>query len=250
MVDGVGVERELSGLVVLRVGAVESTGDLWEPVRLVGADGRPVAAVTAFMRELQASSRSAATQRSYAMDLLRWFRFSWAIDVAWDRATRVEARDFCRWLTLRDKPAGAALAGRSGRGTPNPVTGKPGPGSKYAATTRAHSETVLRVFYDFHRDAGTGPMVNPFPLSRDRRGGRANAHHNPLEPYRNERAGLYRPRLAQRFPRCIPDDMFNRVFAELGSHRDRALVALWVSTGARASELLGVRCGDVDPGQQ
>ncbi|HTX97629.1 MAG TPA: tyrosine-type recombinase/integrase [Mycobacterium sp.] len=44
--------------------------------------------------------------------------------------------------------------------------------------------------------------------------------------------------------------MFNQLFAELGSHRDRALVALWVSTGARASELLGVRCGDVDPGQQ
>lgn len=44
--------------------------------------------------------------------------------------------------------------------------------------------------------------------------------------------------------------MFNQLFAELGSHRDRALVALWVSTGARASELLGVRRGDVDQGQQ
>ena len=27
-------------------------------------------------------------------------------------------------------------------------------------------------------------------------------------------------------------------------------MALWVSTGARASELLGVTCGDTDPGQQ
>jgi site-specific recombinase XerC len=62
--------------------------------------------------------------------------------------------------------------------------------------------------------------------------------------------GLYRPRVAQRIPRAIPDELFNRVFAELGSHRDRALIALWVSTGARASELLGVRCGDVDAGQQ
>jgi integrase len=232
------------------VGAVESTGDLWEPVRLIDAGGRSVAAVTAFLKELQASGRSAATQRSYAMDLLRWFRFVWAIDVGWDQPTRVEARDFCRWLTLRDKPSRADSGGRSGQATPNPVTGKPGLGSKYAAATRAHSEPVLRVFYDFHRDAGTGPMVNPFPLSRDRRGGRANAHHNPMESYRNERVGLYRPRLAQRIPRCIPDEMFNRVFAELGSHRDRALGALWVSTGARASELLGVCCGDVDPGQQ
>ena len=36
----------------------------------------------------------------------------------------------------------------------------------------------------------------------------------------------------------------------MGSHRDRALVAFWVSTGARAAELLGARRGDADPGQQ
>jgi integrase len=248
MIDGISEDRDLAMLVVPRVGAVEAGSDLWEPVRLVDGDGEPVTPVTAFMKELQASGRSAATQRSYAMDLLRWFRFGWAIDVGWDQATRVEARDFCRWLAVRDKPIRAG-AGR-GRVVSNPVTGKPGPGARYAASTRAHSETVLRVFYDFHRDVGTGPMVNPFPLSRERAGGRANARHNPMEPFRNERVGLYRPRVAQRIPRAIPDELFNRVFAELGSHRDRALVALWVSTGARAAELLGVRCGDVDPGQQ
>ena len=91
--------------------------DLWEPVRLIDADGEPVVAVTAFLQELQASGRSAATQRSYAMDLLRWFRFGWAIDVAWDQATRVEARDFCRWLALRDKPSRAVgRRRRAGRG--------------------------------------------------------------------------------------------------------------------------------------
>jgi site-specific recombinase XerC len=250
MADGIDEDRDLSRLAVPRVGAVESTGVLWEPVRLTDVEGRPVAAVTAFLQELQASGRSAATLRSYAMDLLRWFRFAWAVGVAWDQATRVEARDFCRWLALQDKPIRGGRASAVRRSTPNPVTGRSGPGTKYAATTRAHAETVLRVFYDFHRDAGTGPMVNPFPLSRDRRGGRAHAHHNPMEPFRTERVGLYRPRLAQRIPRCIPDEMFNRVFAELGSHRDRALVALWVSTGARAAELLGVCCGDIDPGQQ
>jgi integrase len=250
MIDGIGEDRDLSVLVVPAAGAVEVGSDPWAPVRLIDSDGEPVVAVMAFLRELQASGRSAATQRSYAMDLLRWFRFGWAIDVGWDQATRVEARDFCRWLAVRDKPTRAGSGAARRRVVPNVVTGKPGPGPKYAASTRAHSETVLRVFYDFHRDAGTGPMVNPFPLSRERAGGRAHAHHNPMEPFRNERVGLYRPRVAQRIPRAIPDELFNRVFAELGSHRDRALVALWVSTGARAAELLGVRCGDVDPGQQ
>ena len=44
--------------------------------------------------------------------------------------------------------------------------------------------------------------------------------------------------------------MFERLFAALSSHRDRALVAFWISTGARASELLGACQGDADPGQQ
>ncbi|MEO3858478.1 hypothetical protein ABGB08_26490 [Acrocarpospora sp. B8E8] len=48
---------------------------------------------------------------------------------------------------------------------------------------RAHSETVLRAFYDLHQDAGTGPIINPFPLHRSRRGGRPNAHHNPMETF-------------------------------------------------------------------
>jgi len=92
--------------------------------------------------------------------------------------------------------------------------------------------------------------MNPFPLVRERVGARAHAHHNPMEPFANERSGRYRPRLAQRVPRRIPDERFNQIFAQLRSDRDRALVALWVSTGARASELLGARGGDVDPGQQ
>ena len=91
---------------------------------------------------------------------------------------------------MREKPARPTGGVRSASSLPNPVTGKPGPGRKYAVATRAHSETVLRVFYDFHRDAATGPMVNPFPLSRERRGGRTNAHHNPMEPFRNDRVGL------------------------------------------------------------
>ena len=70
------------------------------------------------------------------------------------------------------------------------------------------------------------------------------------KPFGNERSGLYRPRVVQRAPRRIPDERFDELFAALGSHRDRALVAFWVSTGARASELLGVTCGDIDPGQQ
>lgn len=250
-------DRDLADLVVALAGRLEETGDPWQPYRLVDADGVPVEPVAAYLKDLQAAGRSQVTLRSYSMDLLRWFRFLWAVECRWDHATRAEARDFSRWVQLAGKVERPhwrhvhGASGDTGAAEPGPMEGATLRGRSYAATTVAHSETVLRGFYDFHRDAGSGPVVNPFPLVRERhRGGRPNAHHNPLQPFRRERAGLYRPKIARRAPRCIPDEKFNELFAGLRSHRDRALVAFFVSTGARAAELLGVMNGDVDAGQQ
>lgn len=190
MISDADAPRELSGLVVPQRGALEATGDLFQPYRLVDADGAVVAPVAAFFAELTACGRPETTQRSYGMDLLRWFRFLWALGVGWDQATGVEARDLCRWLQIADKPVrphwrhldgDVAAVARSGAGPGvNAVTGKAVRGSRYAAATMAHCETVLRGFYEFNLEAGTGPMVNPFPLVRCRGAGRVDAHHNPM----------------------------------------------------------------------
>jgi site-specific recombinase XerD len=240
---------DVASLRVPALGAVVPTGDPWQPFNVVDAAGMSLGAVSAFLRDLQARECSPATQSSYSLVLLRWFRFLWAAGVRWDHATRVEARDFSRWLQLADKQSGAG-AGLVEARPPNAVTGKRPPGPKYAPATRGHSESVLRGFYEFHLEAGTGPMVNPFPLERKRRHRGPPPHSNPRDPERYERTGLYRPKVARRAPRRIPDHKFDELFALLPSHRDRALVAFWVSTGARASELLGVTQGDVDAGQQ
>ena len=162
---------------------------------------------------LQAAGRSELTIRSYGMDLLRWFRFLWAIGVPWSRAVRSRCPGFLPVAAGRGEtdPAALARAGRAGAGQP-----AAGSSVAYSPSVRAHCETVLRSFYDFHLEAGTGPLVNPFPLDRSRRGGRANAHHNPMEPFRNERSGLYRPVMPSRIPRDIPDEEFNEIFAALG----------------------------------
>ena len=228
------VARDLASLVVPRQGALVATGVRQEPFRLVDGDGRVVAAAAEFFCDLQAAGRPDSTIRSYGLDLLRWFRFLWAAEVGWERATRAEARDFCRWMIVAGKPS---------RGLPG------GSGEPYSAAVRAHAETVLRGFYDFHLEAGRGPIVNPFPLDRSRRAGRAHAHHNPMDRYRGERAGAYRPPVPSRIPRSVPDAEFNEIFARLPSHRDRALVAFYVSTGARASELLSAVQGGVHPGR-
>jgi hypothetical protein len=151
--------------------------------------------VSEFLRDLRAAGRPATTQRSYALALLRWFRFTWAVDVLWNQATRTEARDFCRWIQLADKPGGQRMA------VVVPVPGKRPASVKYAPSTAAHCETVCRGFYSYHLEAGTGPIVNPFPMATP---GRANAHHNPMDPFPGQKAGLFRPRVPRRIPRQIP----------------------------------------------
>jgi Phage integrase, N-terminal SAM-like domain len=141
-------ERDLSRIVVPRTGRLVTTGDDREPYRIAGPDGDIAEPVSVFLRDLLAAGKSAATLRSYAVDLLRWWRFLNAVNVAWDRATRAEARDFSCWiqLTVRQqlqttRPRAARWSSRT-PGAPNPVTGKPASGDGYAPSTVAHSVSV------------------------------------------------------------------------------------------------------------
>lgn len=93
---------------------------------------------------------------------------------------------------------------------------------------------------------GRGPVINPFPVSNRR----PHAHHNPLQPWHRQRTGLYRRRQPDTIPRAIPDGLFNDLFARMDNDRDRALLAMFVSTGVRAAELLGLTRSRVNVGDQ
>ena len=138
---------DLAVMVVPQVGRLVATDDPWEPYRLLDPDGVVVESVSAWFRDLQAAGRSALTARSYGMDLLRWFRFLWASGVSWDRATRMEARDFCRWLQVAGRPSPPHWRRQLEPRVRTGLAAAAGPA--YAASVRAHSETVLRGFYDF-----------------------------------------------------------------------------------------------------
>jgi hypothetical protein len=160
-----GSTRDLAALAVPSVGALRETGDPWEPYRLVDAAGEPVVGVTEFFRDLQAAGRSEATLRSYGSDLLRWFRFLWAIQTPWSRATRAAARPLCRGVLVAGKPVRPHWRSPVRADQVGTTSGKP-----YAPSVRTHCETVLRCFYDFHLSAGSGPVINPFPLDLDQAG--------------------------------------------------------------------------------
>jgi integrase len=246
--DSAVCRRDVSELVVARVGRVVSTGDPVLPWAVLDSAGAPVEPVAEFLRDLLASGSSAASCRSYGFDLLRWFRFLAAIDVEWHRAQRGEVRDFVLWLRVCHNPArDRHRPDAPAPGAVNPRTGKTSLRAGYAPATINHAVSVMAAFYEFHLLSGQGPVVSPVP-PQARDGHRVQGHHNPLEPFRLHRRGAYRQKQPDAAPRAVPDAVVEDLFGALDCNRDRALFAMFLSSGARAGELLGMTVGDARPG--
>lgn len=242
------VQRDVSALVVVRAGCVASTDDAVLPWVVRDGAGEPIESVSAFLKDLLACGASPASCRSYGYDLLRWFRFLTAVDVAWDRASRAEVRDFVLWLRTSHNPArDRRRTDVPAPGSVNARTGKAHLSAGYAPATINHAISVLAAFYDFQLGCGNGPVVSPVP-PQSRNGRRLNGHHNPLEPFRLHRRGAYRQKQPDREPRAVPDRVLDDVFAALCCNRDRALVSMFLSSGARAAEMLGMSVADAQPG--
>ena len=125
------------------------------------------AGASGYLRELAVSDCSPATLRSYAYDLLRWFRFLHDRWTAWERAERADVREFVE--LLREAQVPQRLNRRrdaSPPGSVNPVTGKATLGSTYAARTINHQLSVLFGFYEWACASGLGPLMNPVPAQR------------------------------------------------------------------------------------
>lgn len=215
------------------------------PYVVVDDVGTEIEPFTTFLRDLLLTDASPLTVRSYAHDLLRWWRLLAMIEVAWDRAGRGEVELLVGWLRTARNPQRARSDSRAVQpGSVNLRTGKPSLEAGYAPSTINHALSVLSAFYEFHLHFGRGPVVNPVPVAAERR--RLLGHRSPIEARAQHRRAPLRQKRSSRAPRSIPDRMWDELFAEMGSHRDRALLAFYVSSGARASELLGLLGEQVD----
>lgn len=242
------MERVLSALVVARVGRVVASDDPVLPWVVRDGAGVAIGPVSDFLRDLLACGNSPASCRSYGYDLLRWFRFLAAVDVRWDRASRGEVRDFVLWLrSCHNSARDRHREGGPVPGSVNPRTGKQYLREGYAPATINHAVSVVSAFYDFHLQTGQGPVVSPVP-PQSRSGRRVHAHHNPMEPFALHRRGSYRQKQPDLEPRTVPDDVLDELFGELACNRDRALFGMFLASGARAAELLGMTVGDAHPG--
>lgn len=208
------LDRDLRSLRLSGWGRVAAS-DVLVPFLVLDADGVPVEPIRRFLREFVARGNAAGSVRSYAFDLLRWWRFLQVIGVEWDQVTSAEVRDFVLWLQQAGKsrraPRTRSLATV---GQVNAVTRKQYLGDRFSARTIRHSNAVLRCFYEFCIEAGGGPLVNPVVIDRGR-GRRANAHHNPMEPFRAEGRLRYNPKAPKAAPRAMPDERWVELFAAM-----------------------------------
>lgn len=242
------VERDITAIRMPSWGRVRRTSGI-VPWLVFDDTGAPIEPIKRYLTDFMAQANSPASTRSYALDLLRWWRWLIATDVRWNRATPAEGRDLVLWLMQATKPVSSSRTGsKATAGAVNPITGKRALDDRYAARTIRHSNAVIRAFYEYWIELGQGPLINPMPL--DHRGQRANAHHNPTDPFRPEGRLRYNPKLPKAQPREIRDAQWRDLFGALRSHRDRALLSLTLSNGARAAEVLGVRMVDLDWGDQ
>lgn len=227
------------------VGAVVKSGTSDLPFVVVDGDGGRLEPVVAYLRDLMLGDASPLTCRSYGFDLLRWHRLLWLLGIEWDRATEADVASLVAWLRAAcNSQRQRSRLGSPPAGSVNLKTGKPSLRAGYAPRTINHALRVVHGFYAFHGRFGAGPVVNPVPVSAQRR--QVLAHRSPLEPVPVVRRARLRQRVPQQTPRAIPDALWDELFAAMGCDRDRALLESYVSSGARASELLGVTLEDID----
>ena len=227
------------------VGAVIKGDTPGLPFVVVDGDGERLEPAGAYLRDLMLGDASPLTCRSYGFDLLRWHRLLWFLGIGWDRATEAEAATLVAWLRATRNPQRQRRRPDSPpAGSVNLKTGKPALRAGYAPATINHALTVVHGYYAFHGRFGAGPMTNPVPVSAQRR--QVLAHRSPLEPIRVVHRARLRQRMPRQAPRAIPDGLWDELFAAMGCDRDRALLESYVSSGARASELLGVTLEDID----
>jgi hypothetical protein len=127
----------MEGLLGLpRLGEVRETGSPVLPFVVVDETGE-VQPVSAYLQDLLLSDRSAATCRSYAVDLLRWCRLLGVLGVGWEQASSGEVAVLVGWMRTAVNPQRRGSAGGV-----NVKTGKTRLGPGYAPATINHALLV------------------------------------------------------------------------------------------------------------
>jgi site-specific recombinase XerD len=195
-----------------------------------------VEAANAFLAHLESRAFSPATVRAYAFDLVNFARFldERGIDVA--GVVPTDVFDWIDWQSVR----------RPGRDKVVAITARRA--SAPASVNRRAA--AVRAFFEY-QVLSRAREDNPVPAPRRGQGLRPKArgvlgHLGPGRP----RQGGRLVRQQRHLPESLEPADVSAFLADLGTHRDRAIVLLMVFGGLRAAEARSLRLADVDQGRR
>jgi site-specific recombinase XerD len=203
--------------------------------RLVGS-WPGIQAANAFLAHLRTRGFSPATVRAYAFDPVCLGRFLEQRSIGLVDVVPTDVVDWGDWQTGPPKTGGKVVQITARRGA------APASVNRRAAAARA--------FFEYLVLAGTR-ADNPVPSPRRGQGLRPKARGmlGHLGPGR-VRGGGRLVRQQRRLPESLDLDEVWTFLADLGSHRDRAIVLAMVLGGLRAGEVRRLRLADVDQGRR
>lgn len=203
--------------------------------RLAGAWPGTTAANT-FLAHLESRAFSGATVRAYAYDLLNFARFATERGIALEDVGPMDIFDWVDWQSVRRPGQAKVVAISAGRGS--------------AAASVNRRVAALRAFFE-HEALSGSREGNPVPAPRRGQGLRPKARGllGHLAPGRARSSGRL-VRQQRRLPESLEPTDVSAFLADLGTHRDRAMVLLMVFGGLRSAEVRALRLADVDQGRR
>jgi site-specific recombinase XerD len=200
--------------------------------RLVG-DGRVVGAGNRFLDHLRVRGFSPATVRAYAFDLANFAGFVADRSIELGEVAPTDLFDYLDWQQSRQVAGEGKVVALRRRG-PAPATM-----NRRIAAVRGLFEHLVMC----------GERAdNPVPAARRASGLRGQRKGMLGHVAGRSRSGGRLVREPRRLPESLPADDVAVFLADLGTHRDRAVVLAMVLGGLRAAEARSLRLADVDMG--
>ena len=195
-----------------------------------------VEAANAFLGHLESRAFSPATVRAYAYDLVNLARFLDERNIDVGGLVPTDIFDWVDWQSVRRPVGGKVVAIGAGRGS--------------APASVNRRVAAVRAFFE-HQVLSGGRDDNPVPAPRRGQGLRPKARGvlGHLGPGR-ARGGGRLVREQRRLPESLDAADVSAFLADLGTHRDRAIVLLMLFGGLRAAEVRALRLADVDQGRR
>lgn len=200
--------------------------------RLVG-DGPVVGAGNRFLDHLGVRAFSPATVRAYAFDLANFAGFLADRSLDLGEVAPTDLFDYLDWQQSGRVAGDVKVVALRRRG--------PAP-----ATMNRRIAAVRGLFE--HLVMSGDRADNPVPAARRSSGLRGQRKGLLGHAAVRSRAGGRLVREPRRLPESLPAEDVAAFFADLGSHRDRAMVLAMVLGGLRAAEVRSLRLADVDMG--